>query len=80
MIKPRFAIVQVGDFSYVFLDGRLISEGIQDIAYNARDKNGKLEPTVSMKINLNDFSFKDGMTLEDFLKEMKMLEENSKTE
>ena len=76
-MKPRFAIVQVGEFSYVFLDGRLISSGIKDITYHAKNENGKLEPTIDMKINLQDFSFKEGITVEEFLKEMKMLEENS---
>lgn len=76
-MKPRFAIVQVGKFSYVFLDGRLISSGIKDITYYAKNENGNLEPTIDMKIDLQDFSFKEGITVEEFLKEMKMLEENS---
>ena len=76
-MKPRFALVQVGNFSFVFLDGRLISSGIEDITYHARNECGDLEPNIDMKINLQDFSFKEGITLEEFMQEMKMLEENS---
>ena len=71
----NFAIVQSGFSTFVFLDGRCISEGIKDMTYHARDEEGKVKPTLDLKIDLESFSFKEGMTLEEYFKDMKLLEE-----
>ena len=65
---PKLMIAAVGPATYVFLDGKCISEGVMDLKYSALGKDGKLSPTLDMKIDVNSFSFEPGMTIEEFLK------------
>lgn len=64
---PKLMIAAVGKSTYVFLDGKCISDGLEDLKYSALDKDGKLGPILDMKINVSSFSFESGMTIEDFL-------------
>lgn len=72
---PKLMIATVGVGTYVFLDGRCISAGVTDLKYSALDEKGKLCPTLEMKIDVNNFSFKGGMSIEEFLKESAELKE-----
>lgn len=74
-MKPRFAIINVGRETHVFLRGKDISEGILDLHYHATDKDGNLSPTVEMTINVEGFSFDDGCTIEEFFQKTKELDE-----
>lgn len=64
---PKLMIVAVGAATYVFFEGKCISEGLMDMKYSALSKDGKLSPTLDMKIDVNSFSFESGMTIEEFL-------------
>lgn len=64
---PKLMIAAVGTATYVFLDGKCISDGLEDLKYSAVDKDGKLSPILDMKINVSSFSFESGMTIEEFL-------------
>lgn len=66
---PKLMIATVGVGTYVFLDGRCISAGVTDLKYSALDEKEKLRPTLEMKIDVNNFSFKEGISIEEFLKE-----------
>ena len=66
-ILPKLVIAAVGKSTYVFLDGRCISEGVSDLKYSALDEKGELRPTLDMKIDVNEFSFEKGMSIEEFL-------------
>ena len=70
-LEPKFALVTVGRYTHVFLDGKCISEGIDDITYYARNEKGELRPTVDMKINVQNFSFTEGQTLEEFFEKIR---------
>lgn len=70
-MEPKFALVTIGRYTHVFLNGRCISEGIEDIKYSARDEKGELRPTVDMKINVQNFSFSEGQTLEEFFEDVR---------
>lgn len=63
---PKLLLATCGKSTYVFLDGKCISEGVLDLKYSALDEEGKLCPTVDMKIDVNNFSF-EGMSVEEFL-------------
>lgn len=65
---PKLMIAAVGKSTYVFLDGKCISEGVMDMKYSALSKDGKLSPTLDMKIDVNSFSFESGMSIEEFMK------------
>lgn len=65
---PKLMIAAVEAATYVFLDGKCISDGLEDVKYSALSKDGKLSPTLDMKIDVNSFSFESGMTIEEFLK------------
>lgn len=67
-ILPKLVIAAEGKETYVFLDGRCISEGISDLKYSALDEKGELRPTLDMKIDVNSFSFEKGMSIEEFMK------------
>lgn len=64
---PKLMIAAVGRSTYVFLEGKCISEGVEDLKYSARDEKGNLCPTLDLKIDVKNFSFESGMTIEDFL-------------
>lgn len=66
-ILPKLVIAAEGKGTYVFLDGRCISEGISDLKYSALDEKGELRPTLDMKIDVNSFSFEKGMSIEEFM-------------
>lgn len=74
-MKPKFIIVALEKASYVFMDGKCISEGIRDISYHARDNQGNLRPMVNADIDIQDFSF-EGMTFEEFWEKIKNIPEN----
>ena len=65
---PKLMIAVVGRSTYVFLEGECISEGVEDLKYSARDEKGNLCPTLDLKINVKDFSFESGMSIEEFMK------------
>lgn len=71
---PKLMITAVGKSTYVFLDGKCISSGVEDLKYSALDKNGELCPILDMKINVNSFSFESGMCIEEFLEKSTELE------
>ena len=75
-MEPKFALVTLGSGTYVFLDGRCISDGIEDVNYSARDEKGALHPTVDIKINVQNFSFSEGQTLEEFFEDIRRKGEN----
>lgn len=77
-MEPKFALVTLGSGTYVFLDGRCISDGIDNITYSARDEKGNLRPTVDVKINVQNFSFTEGQTLEEFFEDIRKKGENLK--
>lgn len=66
-MKPKFALVTVGNTTHVFLDGRCISKGLEDVNFSARNDEGKLQPTVDLKVNIQDFALEKGQTLNDFI-------------
>lgn len=39
---PKLMIAAVGRSTYVFLEGKCISEGVEDLKYSARDEKGNL--------------------------------------
>lgn len=77
-VKPKFALIEMAGCTYVFMDGKCISEGIEDITYHAKNEEGRLEPTIDMKINIRDFSFENGKTLEEFFEDVRKKGENLK--
>ena len=77
---PKLMIAAVGNASYVFLDGKCISDGVEDLRYSARNEKGELCPTLDMKINIKDFSFESGMNIEEFMEksiELKKMSQQS---
>lgn len=66
-IVPKLMIVSEGIATYVFLNGKCISEGLEDLKYSALDEDGKLNPTLTMKIDVNTFSLESGMSIEEFM-------------
>lgn len=69
-MKPKFALVQIGKTTNVFIDGKYITSGIEDVNYYARNEKGELCPTVELSINIQDFSFDGDITLEQFVETM----------
>lgn len=65
---PKLMIAAVGRSTYVFLEGKCISEGVEDLKYSARDEKGNLCPTLDLKIDVKNFSFESGMSIEEFMK------------
>lgn len=43
-ILPKLVIAAVGKSTYVFLDGRCISEGVSDLKYSALDEKRRTSP------------------------------------
>lgn len=72
---PKLMIAAVGSATYVFLDGKCISDGVEDLKYSARSEKGELCPTLDMKINIKGFSFESGMSIEEFMKKNTELKE-----
>ena len=68
---PKLMIAAVGRSTYVFLEGKCISEGVEDLKYSARDEKGNLCPTLDLKIDVKNFSFESGMSIEEFMKKSK---------
>ena len=66
-MNPKFALVQMGKSTNVFIDGKYITNGIEDLNYRARNESGELCPTVDMRINIQEFSFDGGIEFEQFL-------------
>lgn len=77
-MEPKFALIELAGCTYVFMDGKCISDGIEDITYHAKDEKGNLNPTIDMKINVKDFSFEGGKTLEEFFEDVRKKGENLK--
>lgn len=75
-LEPKFALIEMAGCTFVFLDGKCISEGIENITYHAKDEQGRLEPTIDMKINVRNFSFESGKTLEEFFEDVRKKGEN----
>ena len=68
---PKLIIVPIGASTNVFLDGKRISAGVKDLVYSARDKNGKLNPTLKLlEIDVNEFSLTEGKDFKDFYEEL----------
>lgn len=67
-MEPKFALVQLGNTTNVFIDGKYITNGVEDLIYHARNENEELCPTVEMRINIQKFSFDSDITLEQFMK------------
>lgn len=82
-MKPKFAIATIENSTYVFLDGKCISGGVTDLIYSAKNEQGNLKPTLKLlEVDINEFSFEDGISLEEFLdktQEVKELFETTKT-
>lgn len=74
-MNPKFALVQIGKSTNVFIDGKYITNGIEDLNYHARNESVELCPTVDMRINIQEFSFDGGITFEQFVESV-----NSKME
>lgn len=54
---PKLMIATVGKCTRVFLDGKDISQGVTDIVYSARNKEGELRPTLGLlDVDVNNFS------------------------
>ena len=51
-MNPKFALVQIGKSTNVFIDGKYITNGIEDLTYHARNEKGELCPNVEMRINI----------------------------
>lgn len=66
-MNPKFALVQIGNSTNVFIDGKYITNGIEDLNYHARNESGELCPTVEMRINIQEFSFDGGIEFEQFV-------------
>ena len=66
-MNPKFALVQIGKSTNVFIDGKYITNGIEDLNYHARNEIGELCPTVDMRINIQEFSFDGGIEFEQFV-------------
>lgn len=66
-MNPKFALVQIGKSTNVFIDGKYIANGIEDLTYHARNEKGELCPNVEMRINIQEFSFDGGVTFEQFV-------------
>lgn len=79
-LEPKFALIEMAGCTFAFLDGKCISGGIEDITYHAKDEQGRLEPTIDMKINVRKFSFENGKTLEEFFEDVRKKGENLKLE
>ena len=65
---PKLMIAAVGRSTYVFLEGKCISEGVEDLKYSAGDEKGNLCPTLDLKLDVKNFSFESGMSIEEFMK------------
>lgn len=66
-MNSKFALVQIGKTTNIFFDGKNITDGVEDLTYHARNEKGELCPTVEMRINIQEFSFDDGITFEQFV-------------
>lgn len=66
-MEPKFALVQIGKTTNVFIDGKYITNGIEDLTYHARNENGELCPALELKINVQNFSFDGGIALDQFV-------------
>lgn len=81
-MEPKFALVQIGKTTNVFIDGKYITDGIEDLTYHARNENGELCPNLELKINVQNFSFDGGISLDQFIetlsKKTKILSEVAK--
>lgn len=75
-MEPKFALIELDGCTYVFMDGKCISEGIEDITYHAKDEKGKLNPKVDVTIDIKNFSFESGKTLEEFFEDVRKKGEN----
>lgn len=51
-----------------FWKGNVLAEGVEDLKYSARDEKGNLCPTLDLKIDVKNFSFESGMSIEEFMK------------
>lgn len=69
-MNPKFALVQIGKSTNVFIDGKYITNGIEDLTYHARNEKGELCPNIEMRINIQEFSFDSNITLERFIEMM----------
>lgn len=75
---PKLMIMTLGTGTHVFLDGKRISKGVEDLVYSARDDKGNLCPTLQLlKVNVNDFSLENDVTLKELLKDMENLSNSS---
>ena len=54
---PKLMIATVGKCTRVFLGGKDVSQGVTDIVYSARNKEGELRPTLRLlEVDVNNFS------------------------
>lgn len=64
---PKLIIVPLGKSTNVFLNGKRIGAGVKDLVYSARDKDGKLNPTLKLlEVDVNEFSLTEGKDFKDF--------------
>lgn len=75
-MNPKFALVQIGKSTNVFIDGKYITNGIEDLTYHARNEKGELCPNVEMRINIQEFSFDGGVTFEQFVESVNSKRKN----
>lgn len=73
--KPKFIIAAFDKASYVFMNGKCISEGLKNLSYHARDEQGNLRPMISADIDIQSFSF-EGMTFEEFWEKINNIRED----
>ena len=69
-MEPKFALVQLGKTTNIFIDGKYITAGVEDLTYHARNENDDFCPTVEMRINIQNFSFDSDITLEQFMEKV----------
>lgn len=68
---PKLVIATLGNTTNVFLEGKQIGKGVENLVYSARDNDGNLNPTLKLlEVNVNGFSLEGGKTLEDFLNDI----------
>ena len=70
-IIPDLIIAAKGNTTQIFVKGIMISKGVNDVVYSARDSEGKLNPTIRLlDIEVSEFSVGDTRSIDRFVSQI----------
>ena len=72
---PEIAIFAIGKATYLFVNGKCISEALEDMNYSAKDEHGKLCPTLKVtELEPNADPLMNQENLSDFIKRLGIID------